>query len=307
LKRSNRLVLLIGVFLAIIAFVGILVLQGGGTKTDSTAPPKELGTVIATTDIPLGSRIQANQIKVEMKAVGARDAGALGDVSQAIGKIARQPVAAGAQITTTTFIGSEGEILDIQTPPTKRAIAVQVDQITGVGTVIKTGDYVDMVAGFTGDKFPVITLNPADDSFTVVSGLNSTSVKVLIQGMQVLGTLLPPPPAAAEANNTDTGTGTGTTTGGTATALNGQQQIVILAVDAQQAEIIKFAQLDGSISLLLRNADDFLDPTTGQPLPDGPVPDTTTGVILKSLVDSYGVIPPELVETVLPAQASPAP
>ena len=61
-----------------------------------------------------------------------------------------------------------------------------------MGTVIKTGDYVDVISGVTGEKFPVITVNPADDSVTVVSGLNSTSVKVLLQGLQVLGTLLPP-------------------------------------------------------------------------------------------------------------------
>ncbi|HEX6869024.1 MAG TPA: hypothetical protein VF119_09480, partial [Candidatus Limnocylindrales bacterium] len=151
--------------------------------------------------------------------------------------------------------------------------------------------------GFTGDKFPVITINPQDDSFTVVSGLNNTSVKVLIQGLQVLGTLLPPPPATPEGEDTTTEGDTGTT------LAEGQKEIVILAVDAQQSEIIKFAQLDGSMTLTLRSADDFLDPTTGQPLPDGPLPDTTTGVILKGLVDQ-GVLPPELVETVLPAQGN---
>ena len=83
------------------------------------------------------------------------------------------------------------------------------------------------------------------------------------------------------------------------TALNGQQEIVILAVDPQQAEVIKFAQLDGSISLVLRSADDFIDPVTGEALPSA-VPDATTGVILKILVDTYGVLPPELVETVTP-------
>ena len=147
------------------------------------------------------------------------------------------------------------------TPPGLRAVAVQVDQVTGVGTVIKTGDYVDLISGVTGDKFPVITVNPADDSVTVVSGLNSTSVKILLQGMQVLGTLLPP---AAQTTTTDDGSGTDT--GGTpsqpGTALTGQQQIVILAVDAQQAEVIKFAQLDSSITLILRSPDDFIDPTT---------------------------------------------
>jgi pilus assembly protein CpaB len=304
LKRSNRLVLLIGVFLAIVAFVAVLLLAGGGGGggAESNRPPEELPTVIATADIPLGSKVQADQVKVEVKAVTARETGAYEDVSQVVGKIVRQNVSTGAQITSTTFTGGQtGTVLDIQTPPGKRSIAVQVDQVTGVGTVIKTGDYVDMIVGFTGDKFPVITLNPADDTFTVVSGLNSTSVKALIQGMQVLGTLLPPPPETTDNQDPNAPTDSGGTT------LTGQQQIVILAVDAQQAEIIKFAQLDGSITLVLRSADDFLDPVTGEPLPDGPVPDTTTGIILKSLVDTYGVIPPELVETVLPAQASPAP
>ena len=126
--------------------------------------------------------------------------------------------------------------------------------MTGVGTVIKTGDYVDMVVGIRADKFPVITTNPADDSFTVVSGLNGTSVKLLLQGMQVLGTLLPPPPthgAGQEGQPRTVRPGT---------ALTGQQEIVALAVDAQQAEVIKFAQMDGAISLILRSPDDFTRP-----------------------------------------------
>ena len=71
-------------------------------------------------------------------------------------------------------------------------------------------------------------------------------------------------------------------------------------MDAQQAEIIKFAQLDGSISLALRSPDDFIDPVTKEPIV--PVPNDTTCIILKGLVDSYGVLPPELVETILPEQ-----
>jgi Flp pilus assembly protein CpaB len=281
----------------------IMLLGNNGTK-----PPEkvtELPTVIATQDLVLGGVVQANQVKVEQKAVEARDAGALQDASQAIGKIVRVPVGAGGQVTSKTFSSGSGTVQDIVVPPGKRAIAVQVDQSTGVGTVIKTGDYVDMVVGFTADKFPVITSNPQDQSFTVVSGLNSTSVKLLLQGMQVLGTLLPPPPS--DTTSTATPAPDGSTGGGTTTSLNGQQQIVILAIDAQQSEVIKFAQLDGSISLVLRSGKDFLGPD-GKPLPDGPVPDTTTGIILKSLVDTYGVLPPELVETVLPAQgANPSP
>ncbi len=299
MKRSNRLVLLVGVFLAIVAFVGILLLvrQPGEVKDK---PPTTGFVLIATVDIPLSGRIEASALKRTELPLDSINPGAFSDVSQVVGKIARQPVATGAQITADTITGgAQGEILDIVTPPGLRAIAVQVDQVTGVGTVIKTGDYVDLVGGVTGDKFPVITVNPADDSVSVVSGLNSTSVKILLQGMQVLGTLLPP---AAETTTTNDNSGDNADQNGNTsqpgTALNGQQQIVILAVDAQQAEVIKFAQLDSSITLVLRSPDDFLDPVTHEPT--APLPNTTTGVNLKTLVDTYGVVPPEVVETVTP-------
>ena len=298
MKRSNRLVLLVGVFLAIVAFIAVLLLGPGGGDDPSKAVPTVAKTVIATADIPLGARITADKVTVVDKPIAGRDADAFGDVSQVLGKTVREPVVADAAITAKTLTGGRaGQILDIQVPPGRRAITVQVDQVTGVGTVIKTGDYVDMVVGIRADKFPVITTNPVDDTFTIVSGINGTSVKLLLQGMQVLGTLLPPPPAQAQAQEGQPAPGE------TGTALTGQQEIVALSVDAQQAEVIKFAQMDGEITLVLRSGEDFLDPATGQPIDPPPLPDPTTGIILKSLVDRYGVLPPELIETVLPAQA----
>lgn len=297
MKRSNRLVLLVGVFLAIVAFVAVLLVPR--TPSGAEAPKTTQATVIATADIPLGARITAEQVTVEEKPLEGRDTDAFGDVSQVVGQKVRQPVVKGQAITKRTLSGGvSGQILDIEVPAGKRAMTVQVDQVTGVGTVIKTGDYVDMIVGIRADKFPVITSNPVDDSFTVVAGINGTSVKLLLQGMQVLGTLLPPPPAQAQAQE-----GQPPAQGESGTALTGQQEIVALSVDAQQAEVIKFAQMDGDITLILRSGDDFLDPATGQPIDPPPLPDPTTGIILKSLVDRYGVLPPELIETVLPAQA----
>jgi pilus assembly protein CpaB len=293
LKRSNRLVLLIGVFLAIVAFVGVIVLSGGGGGKTDNAPVTTGPVVVATADIPLSTKVKAEQVTVQTLPLTAILPGAYQDVSQVVGKVVRQAVASGGQITSATFgeAGGGGTVLNVTVPAGLRAISVQVDQVTGVGTVIKTGDYVDLVVGFASDKFPVVQKNPVDKTFTVVGGLNGTSVKLLLQGMQVLGTLLPP---------TDT-SGQPTASGAPGTALNGQQEIVILAVTPQQSEVIKFAQLDGSVSLILRSADDFIDPVTGEVIPKV-VPDSTTGVILKTLVESYGVLPPELVETVTPAK-----
>jgi len=293
LKRSNRLVLLIGVFLAVVAFVGVIVLAGGGgSGSKDNTPPTTGPVVVATADIGLSTKVRADQVTVQTLPLTAILPGAFQDTSQVVGKVVRQAVASGAQLTADTFGGGAGSVLDIETPKGMRSIAVQVDQVTGVGTVIKNGDYVDMVVGFASDKFPVVQKNPVDNTFTVVGGLNGTSVKLLLQGMQVLGTLLPP-------QTTDTSQPA--PSGGPTTTLNGQQEIVILAVTPQQSEVIKFAQLDGSISLILRSADDFIDPTTGEVIP-AVVPDKTTGVILKTLVESYGVLPPELVETVTPAK-----
>ena len=139
MKRSNRLVLLVGVFLAIVAFIGILLIsQGsGGGSADPNLPPTQLPTVLAKADIPLGSRIKADQVEVKVLPVTGRDADAFGDTSQVIGKIVRQNVATGAAITAASLTGgAAGQILDIDVPPGLRAITVQVDQVTGVGTVI---------------------------------------------------------------------------------------------------------------------------------------------------------------------------
>ena len=295
MKRSNRLILLIGVFLAIVAFAGIyLALQGDPSQ--QPAVPTTRNTVFAQVDIPVGTRVAAEMLREEEIALTARADTAFEDDSLVVGKIARKNIAAQAQITEADFQASQAE-LQIPVPVGLRAMAVQVDQVSGVGTLINPGDYVDMVVGFTGDKFPVITLDPTAENagqFTVLSGINQTTVKVLIPGVQVLATLVPPPVAGAEPAPGAT----------PAPALTGQQQIVIVAVSAQQTEIIRFSQMDGTITMVLRSAEDFRD-EQGNPIV--PPETETTGIILRRLVDEYGVLVPELIETILPAQQLPAP
>lgn len=297
MKRSNRLILLIGIFLAIVAFIGIVLIFGqrpGGEGP--AASPTELPTVFAKVDIPLGVQVTADMVEQRNLATTERDPTAFQSTSLVIGKIARRDIVAGAQLTAADFDVGRGQGLTaIECPATMRCISVQVDQVSGVGTLINKGDYVDLLVGFQSGTFPVVTINPTDGSITPVAGLNSTSVKLLLQGMQVVGTLLPPAP---QTEGQQPGQGGGTT-------LTGQQEVVILAVTPQQAEVIKFAQLDGSISLVLRSPKDFVDPVTRQPIT--PPADPTTGVVLKTLVDEYGVLVPQLIEAVLPAKASPRP
>src|SRR4029077_20730692 len=122
-------------------------------------------------------------------------AGAFTDPSQVIGQIARQPVVTGAQITATTLNGGQtGTIINVVTPAGQRAIAVRVDQISGVGTVIKTGDYVDAIVTLDEEQFASLTPDATNPKITVVTNPapRGATVKLILQGMQVLGTLLPP-------------------------------------------------------------------------------------------------------------------
>ena len=298
MKRSNRLILLIGIFLAVVAFVLIVILLSGNQPSGgprASTPPPDLPTVIATQDIALGVTITESMVTTETLPQAARESGAFQTVSQVIGKVARQSVTSGAQLTTATFATSPNKIT-LEVPEGQRAMSLQIDAVNGVGTIIQTGDYVYMVLGLTGDAFPVVQVNPVDESIQVVAGLNNTSVKLVLEGMQVLGvvrqttsTATPPPNAQA----------TPTPSAGTPTVSESSTALVILSVTAQQSEVIKFAQMQGNISLVLRSSLDFFD-ENGEP--ELPIPAGTTGVILKTLVDEgYGVLRPELVEAILPA------
>ena len=125
-----------------------------------------------------------------------------------------------------------------------RAIAVQVDQITGVGTVIKTGDYVDCArSALTEEQFASVTTDPANADQLIVTNPapRARPSSCILQGMQVLGH---PAPAAARRRHRRRWQ-PAAPAGTAARRSTSQQEIVILAVTAQQAEVIRYAQLDG--------------------------------------------------------------
>ena len=145
--------------------------------------------------------------------------------------------------------------------PGLRAIAVQVDQSTGVGTLINVGDRVDMVVGFTGaDKLPLVTVDPTTKTLTTVAGINTTTDKLVApehaghRHPRAAGRPQRQPRASTRQHRRRR-----------TTSLTGQQELVILAVTPQQAEVIKFAQIDGQITLVLRSPKDFVD-ANGNPV-----------------------------------------
>jgi Flp pilus assembly protein CpaB len=221
-----------------------------------------------------------------------KPADAFVDSALIIGKTIRQSVSAGAYISTAMITGDSTGSAGIDVPAGFVGAAVRVDQVSGVGALIKPGDFVDVITGITTvERVPLMTWTTdpktgvagwvkVDDSF-----YNHTTVKTLVQGLMVLGTLSTP------------GLDTGANAGAGATTINGSEEIVILAATSQQAEVIKFSQMDGSVSLVLRSAADCRGADgTATTCPN----QKTTGITLRTLVDDFGVVPPQIVEVIQP-------
>ncbi len=307
-RSSNRLVLLVGIFLAVVAFVLIaIMLQGNGPggSNGASAAPTTAKVVVAAKDLSLGSLITADAVTTKDVDVATKPADSYSDVSFVIGQTVRQPLKNG-QLITSAILNGGGSVANISVPAGLVGIAVQVDQITGVGTLIKPGDHVDVVTGFTA--IPEVVYGKESSSPTPRSATsagpsasagvalknvdgtmyNPNSIKTIVEGLVVVGTLLPPAtqdPAAS-----------GQTQGGN-TSLNGQQEIVILGATVQQAEAIRYAQVDGTIALVLRSAADCQAPDgTATACPIIP----TTGITLRKMIDDFGVLPPQVVEVLEP-------
>jgi Flp pilus assembly protein CpaB len=301
LKRSNRLILLIGFFLAAVAFVAVVVLLGGGTGgggNEHGIDALNTTVVVAAADVPLGTTITAAMVATEDVRETDKPAGSYTLTSEVIGRTVTTQLTKGQLVDTNAFSATTvnpdvARLLD----PGKRAIAVQVDQIAGVGTLVKPGDRVDVVLAIrppiviekapTKEGQPLTTVR----NFAAVADdvLNRTTVKVLVENLRVVGTLIPPP--TTDQAQTDPNA---PPAGPSYSGLPGTQ-LVLLEVTPQQAELIRFAQPslpDGtlySLSLVLRAPGDAEAP-----------PVTTTGITVRQLVDKYGVIPPKIILTEQP-------
>ena len=282
MRRTSRLVLLLGIFLAALTFVVVLVISkpgDGGTGTPAASlPPTQLPVVVAVSDIALGTVVTEDLLTTRTIAVPSIETNALGDVSQAVGKTTRTNITAGQQVHATDF---QNRAVPISVPTGKRAFPIQVNELTGVLNLLDVGDTVDPAISLRGDAFPVVQVL-SDGSVTVVSGINPLSIKIplLMQDIQIIGVLDAPAPAPAE--------GQAAPAASQKPTITGANKLLVLAVTPQQAEVLLYARTTGTLDAILR------------PTSDAGLTVNTTGVILKTLVDSYGILPPEIVQVPIP-------
>jgi Flp pilus assembly protein CpaB len=285
-KRSNRLVILVGVLLAVLAFVGVLFFlnQGGGGQ-----PPEDELTqnvLVATEDLAIGDPVTPDVVEVQQVALDAVVQTPYSDPSQLTGREALREIPAGSQVTREMTGDELGNVcIECSLEPGEKAIAFQVDRVTGLDFLILPGDHIDIVLG---QRIPVVqptteTVNspPEQQRFEGVAGLESApTVKTVLQNKRVI--------YVSQARTTATGSG------GTPPPEGGEEPapveiasvIIVFAGTDQDAELIKLAQNDvtttGALTAVVRNSEDD-------------VAEATTGVTLSLLIERYGVPVPNIV------------
>lgn len=292
MKRSNRLVILVGVLLAVLAFVGIVILLNQG----EAPPPGEqnVKVTVATEDIAIGDPVTPELGEVREVPADAVEQTRIADPSLLTGTPALLPIAAGEQITAEKA-GKVGIVGDIerQLEPGEKAIAFQVDRVTGIDFLLVPGNHIDIVIAQdvtpiqqTADSVAEQQDNQdAPARYEAVTGLsNVRTVKTIIQDRRVLYV------SQTRARAATTGTPSASA------SAQGQQQapidsvIVVFAGSDQDAELIKFAQRDlgevGMLTAVLRRTEDTAE---------GVEDPATTGITLNILVEEYGVPIPDII------------
>jgi len=176
--------------------------------------------VVAQTRIPPRTAITRAMISVKDMPVEYIHPDALTDVRTVVGRITRAEIVAGEQVLQARLLRGEEEAEGLAgvVPPGKRAVAVAVNDVTGVAGSLRKGDRVDIVG----------TLDTGDGVVTTL----------LLQGIEVLAV-------------NDTGRAAGASAG-----VPGEQRTVVLAVTLQEALPLVLATEEGRIRMLLRSPQD---------------------------------------------------
>jgi len=221
----------------IFSVLAIAVLAGGGlaygtynvinAQPAQAAPAPTDPVVVAAADLPLGSEIEADDVKVVNFPKGQAPEGAYTDVKSVVGlgvmasMVRNEVVIPGKLATKEAGVGLPPVI-----PEGMRAVSVRVNEVIGVAGYVLPGNRVDILA----------TASPTDAH-------QDTITKVILANVQVLtsGTRMEQDQEKGKAM---------------------QVTVVTLLVFPDQAERLALASTEGKIQLALRNPLDKGAPET---------------------------------------------
>jgi pilus assembly protein CpaB len=135
--------------------------------------------LIAAKDILEMSTLDETMISQEERPVDFIQPGAVENPDDAVGLVAATPIKKGEQVLLTKLLSPGPNTgLSLQVAPDKRAVTIPVDEVRGVGKLIRPGDRIDIITSINyGDarqeRREVKTL--LQDVLVLATGLNVTN------------------------------------------------------------------------------------------------------------------------------------
>jgi Flp pilus assembly protein CpaB len=300
-KRSNRLVILVGVLLAVLAFVGIVILLNS-RPTGPEQVAVQVDVLVATEPIDIGEEVTPDKVEVRQVDPGDVVGTPFGDTTQVSGQRAIYALPADTQVPKEALgLGAVGSVcIECQLLPGEKAIAFQVDRVTGLDFLVQTGDHLDIVLSQsvaplqeTQESIDARVADPdLQPRYEVVAGLtNVRTVKTILTDKRVLYV------SATRIRSTAVqATPSPGQQGAQQAAPQIENVIIVIAGSDQDAELVKFAQNDlnelGALTAILRRVADA---------EEGVPEEVTTGITLDILIDQYDVPIPDIVVLPLPS------
>jgi Flp pilus assembly protein CpaB len=149
-RRRRRLVILVGLILAIAATAGAYFVLGNRSTTQPTVTQRTV--VVAAQDIPARTLITQPMVTTKQVPDSPVLASIASDPNQVIGKLALVAISAGAPIAADVYGTGTASGINILAPdetigpdtPIWRAVSVTVPKDRAVGGKLSTGDHVDL-------------------------------------------------------------------------------------------------------------------------------------------------------------------
>ena len=162
--KSNRILLIFGVFLAIVAFGGALLVGRTSGGTTVIGGGKTVDVVVATKDIAASTQITAELVTIQKFSEDQVPPFAFRAKDLVVGKYAALPIHANSAIIDYYVVSDAGSVQPakqafLPIPAGMVAMQIPTGELVGVGGYIQPDDRIDII--ITASIYPKGT-NPAD-------------------------------------------------------------------------------------------------------------------------------------------------
>jgi pilus assembly protein CpaB len=151
--KSNRILLIFGVFLAIVAFGGALLVGRTSGGNIAVGGSKNVPAVVATKDIPASTQITADMVTVQQYSADQAPPYAFRAKDLVVGKFAAIPIHTGSAIIdydVVTDVGSVQPAKQAFLPIPAGMIAMQIPtgELVGAGGYVQPDDRIDVIVSY---------------------------------------------------------------------------------------------------------------------------------------------------------------